>query len=605
MPVAQIGPRAVAYNGSDRSNVPPTLARRGIAPNHVIVLEQLTEVRSELITLINGIEPGGDVSGETAARIAADLALEQSLTAQINNIALQGIRQKIAVGARVSELPVDLNSVPGFTPGATSPSGRLFVDSGDANSGIYQAVGGVLTRDPAFMTAADFQPGLMIWVDGNTAVDANSFWVLEDAATGAGDNVTANFEPFGRMQDLLAASGGALSIVGDTITWNYDAAFLAVVNGNATLSDIFKARIDAIESDANQAVADIAEIKVVNNQQASAIAGLVTENNQQGISIAALSDRTSTVEGTVATHATNIANISARTSTVEGTVATKADTTIVAALSARTTVVESGVSTNTADISLLSARTSTVESALPGKADVTTVNTLSARTSTVESALPTKADTSVVTALSARTSTVESVIAAITTVRVLTGGVAELFTEPDGTKWTKTSFTATFPAGSKYRLLATTLVAAPKTTLSEHAQPSYPGNTCIIPFFTPVGVGNALMPIDNDTIEALFVNFAAAGAIDTITRILTPGSSVTFTNGARFVVNSDGVFTAIRADGVTQWGPSPTDWLELKVNSAKGMAFARLDGTYRWTKLSADFFVEPSSVITQAEYNDF
>jgi hypothetical protein len=515
IPTAQSGAYKIAYSTTDFRGVPNPKANPGTLPEHIIPLSQLTAQlaaqRQELEALI-GSSGSSNLSAETAARIAADAAMEADLVERINQLALEGVRQKVAVGARVTALPTDL-TIPGFVPGSSEVAGRLFVDSLGTDAGLYIAVGGTLTRDPAFMAAGDFQPGLMVWVDSD-----NTFWLLEDAATGTGNNVSTNFQPFGRMQDLMAAAGSAIAFDGNRITWSYDSVFLNVVGGQATLSEAFKTRISAVETSALTSSGSIVALQSTDASQSSSIAALVTENNLQGLAItsnasdvALLSARTSSVESDLLGKAasSDITALSARTSSVESDLLGKAASSDITALSARTSSVESDLLGKAAssDITALSARTSSVETNLLGKAASADVSSLTNRVSTNESGIASKADASTVLDLSTRTSSVEAALGSkaslsdLLTVAVskpLTGGIASI---QDG--HTHTVFTVTFPVAG-YTWINSQLSAAPKSIILNELV-THPGNSCVITFVTGLGAGGVMMPIDDGSVTANFL----------------------------------------------------------------------------------------------------
>jgi len=481
IPVANRGPRKVAYSSFDFKSVPNVSASPGIQSDHLVVVSQLNDLEALLRAQIAGINLGDEVALERAQRIAAVAALRSDLESHVNNLILQGIHQKIAVGARVANLPTDIGSIPGFLPGADSPAGRLLVDSDSSASGIYIAIGGALTRDPAFMTADDFQPGLMIWVDSNDAIDRNTFWVLEDSPSVAGGGISASFEPFGRMQDLIAALGSAIAFNGNQVTWNFDADYLAVINGNATLSAAFRTRIDSIQNVSAQAASDVVTLQGTTATLTSRVASLLQQNADQELAI----------QG----NATNITALTA------GLVTTDTNLGLV---SGRTTVLE----TTTANQGL---QITSLATAMPTKANVETVDAIATRVTDTESALTTKASTATVSAIDTRVTGVESGLIAkadkaeiyrIGVSKLLSGGVASRW-EGDGQIKTLTTFTVNFPEPG-YRYLSS-VVADSSKAIIESPIVTHPGNDCVIYAYTDLGANDQLDPIEDNKIMAIFI----------------------------------------------------------------------------------------------------
>lgn len=481
IPVANRGPRKVAYSSFDLKSVPNVSASPGIQPEHLVVVSQLNDLEALLRAQIAAISAGDEVALERAQRIAAVAALRSELETHVNNLILQGIHQKIAVGARVTSLPTDIVSIPGFLPGADSPAGRLLVDSDNSTSGIYIAVGGSLTRDPAFMAADDFNPGLMIWVDSNDAVDRNTFWVLEDSPSVAGGGISASFEPFGRMQDIIAALGSAIAFNGNQVTWNFDADYLAVINGNATLSAAFRARIDSIQDTSTQAANGVITLQGVTETLTSRVNTLLQQNQDQELAIQS--------------HEASIATLSAQAITTNSNVSN---------LAGRATQLES----STASLGL---RTTSLEVALPSKASIETVEAIATRVTNTESAVATKASVATVTAVSNRVDGVESELVAkaskadvyrIGVHKLLDGGVASRY-EDGGQVRTQTKFTVTFPEPG-YTYL-TSVVADSSKAVIESPLVAHPGNTCTIYAYTDLTPEGQLNPVEDNKIISVFI----------------------------------------------------------------------------------------------------
>jgi len=87
------------------------------------------------------------------------------------------------------------------------------------------------------------------------------------------------------------------------------------------------------------------------------------------------------------------------------------------------------------------------------------------------------------------------------------------------------------------------------------------------------------------------------------TKVILPGDSITFVNGAKLIVNTDETYRMLLSDGSEYWSSS-INWISIKGNPTKGLATAALDGT--WTKqgLTSDSFAGNVG-INQAEYDAF
>jgi len=276
----------VEYTGAILTGTPPSRINVGIAPDNQVAVIQLERLKRSLTDLI--------VNAEATQR-AGDDALNAQLQQAINQVnqrltaAIEGVRDRIVVGAMVGSVEEVAPNVPGIDPAATDGYSNLILvydPANPADNGIYLPNG---TRDPRFPTTDAFQNGQLIFVDAGTA--ANSHWYVSDEPTAT----ALPLQPFGRVQDLGVDPATFLTLTANRITAHANPEFFRVlsIDGVNTLDfsqvfidwknrtdqdiDALKSDVTAIQQIDRQQTTDIQTEHLKNTEQDAAIQGLQTE----------------------------------------------------------------------------------------------------------------------------------------------------------------------------------------------------------------------------------------------------------------------------------------------------------------------------------------
>ena len=295
---------AVEYTGSILLGTPPSQINPGIGDNNQVAVVQLNNLKANLQGLISDAE---------ATQRAGDEALNAQLQQAITQIdqrltaAVEGVRDRIVVGARTDSLADVSPTTPGVDPTSTNGYSNLILVLDPANpatNGVYLPNG---TRDPRFPATTSFQNGQLIFVDSD-----NSHWYVSDTPTAT----NLPLQPFGRVQDLGVDPATFLTIAANRITAHVNPEFFRILPiGGVNTLDFSQALIDwrnGVNQDLGTLRSDVTNIQQLNETQSAQIASIQAKDQAQDTGIASLTSAVAVIQATDQTQDTAIAAIQAK-----------------------------------------------------------------------------------------------------------------------------------------------------------------------------------------------------------------------------------------------------------------------------------------------------
>jgi hypothetical protein len=283
--------RQIEYTGSILTGTPPSRINSGIAPSDQVAVIQLEQLKGSLTNLI--------VNAEATQR-AGDDALNAQLQQAINQVnqrltaAVEGVRDRIVVGAMVGSAEEVAPTVPGIDPAATDGYSNLILVYDPANpvdNGIYLPNG---SRDPRFPTTDAFQNGQLIFVDAGTA--ANSHWYVSDEPTAT----ALPLQPFGRVQDLGVDPTTFLTLTANRLTAHVNSEFFRVLSIDGVNSlDFSQAFIDwrnGVDRNLDTLRDDVTSVQQLNESQQQSIASIQAKDLAQDAEISSLNSQVTQIE---------------------------------------------------------------------------------------------------------------------------------------------------------------------------------------------------------------------------------------------------------------------------------------------------------------------
>ena len=252
--------REVAHRSVDFSKVPALLISPSQqVPEAAVCYSELDQMLVQINSSITQLR------NESEAADSADTTAWQTAVEQINNnmtLLQDRVTGQITVGDKVdtvAQAQAYLTGLDAAIPADSHLRKVLVASESDATiNGVYILSGSSAVRHPDYVNATSYRAGFEFYVDAQN----QKYKVADDAVPVSGTNpalASVEILPWTRIEEIIAES--PLEKVGPALRLLIDAGYLAVENGELTLSTSFKQKVDAIEALGNQHTGEISTLE--------------------------------------------------------------------------------------------------------------------------------------------------------------------------------------------------------------------------------------------------------------------------------------------------------------------------------------------------------